>query len=315
MYTEFSPYNYCNNSPMMFRDPSGMSSEMMTFVGMDEDMNWEVRWEMVYQHVFSLASPLVPGIDKVIGIYLKTRRGGGNGNNNGIYSMSSYKSTYDMPNSYNLNADEGAAVRTENTPAYTSAANALRDLNKTSSNVYQQIQISGSSFSLVYPTFLSNRLENSIAKIKSTLLGTILLSGIDFYLKHFKITARVTINSYLTITAICTNCTPGRVAYGLSQYNYDESSNTASPVIYLSALAYLNGFVKASGYEQWSFIDLFIHELGHLHHFLSTMYHFQGNTELVSAWDVWRYLVFRKEEYANSRLYLIKIEVLFKYLY
>jgi RHS repeat-associated protein len=28
MYTEFSPYNYCNNSPMMFRDPSGMSSEM-----------------------------------------------------------------------------------------------------------------------------------------------------------------------------------------------------------------------------------------------------------------------------------------------
>jgi RHS repeat-associated protein len=28
MYTEYTPYNYCNNSPMMFRDPSGLSSEM-----------------------------------------------------------------------------------------------------------------------------------------------------------------------------------------------------------------------------------------------------------------------------------------------
>jgi len=28
MYTEFSPYNYCNNSPMMFRDPSGMGMEI-----------------------------------------------------------------------------------------------------------------------------------------------------------------------------------------------------------------------------------------------------------------------------------------------
>jgi RHS repeat-associated protein len=24
MYTEYMPYNYCNNSPMMFRDPSGI---------------------------------------------------------------------------------------------------------------------------------------------------------------------------------------------------------------------------------------------------------------------------------------------------
>jgi len=28
MYTEYTPYNYCNNSPMMFRDPSGMGWEM-----------------------------------------------------------------------------------------------------------------------------------------------------------------------------------------------------------------------------------------------------------------------------------------------
>jgi RHS repeat-associated protein len=32
MYTEFSPYNCCNNSPMMFRDPSGMGLEMMVFI-------------------------------------------------------------------------------------------------------------------------------------------------------------------------------------------------------------------------------------------------------------------------------------------
>ena len=28
MYTEYSPYSYCNNSPMMWRDPSGLGMEM-----------------------------------------------------------------------------------------------------------------------------------------------------------------------------------------------------------------------------------------------------------------------------------------------
>jgi len=36
MYTEYTPYNYCNNSPMMFRDPSGMSMEIaLVGTGMD----------------------------------------------------------------------------------------------------------------------------------------------------------------------------------------------------------------------------------------------------------------------------------------
>jgi RHS repeat-associated protein len=33
MYTEYTPYNYCNNSPMMFRDPSGMSMEIALVEG------------------------------------------------------------------------------------------------------------------------------------------------------------------------------------------------------------------------------------------------------------------------------------------
>ena len=28
LYTEYSPYSYCNNSPMMWRDPSGLGMEM-----------------------------------------------------------------------------------------------------------------------------------------------------------------------------------------------------------------------------------------------------------------------------------------------
>jgi RHS repeat-associated protein len=33
MYTEYTPYNYCNNSPMMFRDPSGLGLEIALVEG------------------------------------------------------------------------------------------------------------------------------------------------------------------------------------------------------------------------------------------------------------------------------------------
>jgi len=31
-YTEFSPYNYCNNSPMMFRDQNALQSKYVRSV-------------------------------------------------------------------------------------------------------------------------------------------------------------------------------------------------------------------------------------------------------------------------------------------
>jgi len=76
---------------MMFRDPSGMSSEM-ALVSDAEEINYDVRSQIVFVHFYREADPLVPGIDKTIGVVLWTRvaagdGGFGGGKNNGIVSM------------------------------------------------------------------------------------------------------------------------------------------------------------------------------------------------------------------------------------
>jgi proteasome lid subunit RPN8/RPN11 len=79
MYTEFSPYNYCNNSPMMFRDPSGL--------GMVEEIvdGCELVVRAIHEWLFgSDANPLEPGDDGLFG----NRGGGGNGKN-GVQTMAS----------------------------------------------------------------------------------------------------------------------------------------------------------------------------------------------------------------------------------
>jgi RHS repeat-associated protein len=77
MYTEFSPYNYCNNSPMMFRDPSGMGL-------VDEIVDGcESIVRSIHEWLFgSDANPLEPGDDGLFGN--RGGGGGGGGGDNGL---------------------------------------------------------------------------------------------------------------------------------------------------------------------------------------------------------------------------------------
>jgi hypothetical protein len=331
MYTEYTPYNYCNNSPMMFRDPSGMSMEIaLVETGMD-------LFNYVYGMFTYGADFLYFGYESNSVYPVRGGAGGGGGSGvtskNGVsaFTIFCHSLLKQFTAEFNGDDSEGSAAdivlgysasgnNSSNGGGYTNNKNTFSNTKKSGppspsaamgnlNRAFTPIQTMGSSFSLVYPTYLSNRAEESLAIIYSTPTGAKMLGDIDFYLKHFQISARITINSYMFISAICTECTFGKIAIGLTQYNFDESSETSSPVIYLSALAYLNGFVKVPGYLPTYFLDLFIHELGHLHHFLSTMYHFQVNSELVSAWDVWRYWAFRKEDYANQKMESILLEI------
>ena len=81
MYTEFSPYNYCNNSPMMFRDPSGMGMEI-ALVGLGMII-YKYTADMIREAEYSeygrVPNSAVPG----------GRIGDGGGGGNGVVTLAS----------------------------------------------------------------------------------------------------------------------------------------------------------------------------------------------------------------------------------
>ena len=81
----------------MFRDPSGLGSEMEQ-ADFSEEIHYELRTQIVFIRVYKEANPMEPGIDKIISMTLWTRRASGNGHNNGMFTMSSYKNSYEISN-------------------------------------------------------------------------------------------------------------------------------------------------------------------------------------------------------------------------
>jgi len=126
----------------MFRDPSGMASEMEDLRD-GEEVNYNIRTQIVFVHVYREANPLVPGIDKTIGISLWTRTASGNGRNNGMFSMSSYKPSYDMPTEFTYGVDNGLSVNINVDVISTDPSKAADNLNKLANALTEMVKYGG----------------------------------------------------------------------------------------------------------------------------------------------------------------------------
>jgi len=177
-----------------------------------------------------------------------------------------------------------------NNSARPSPSVSLGNLNKASSNVYQQVHIPGSSLVLSHPS-----MRTPISMIAMTRTGRELLYGIDYMSGVLSIQT--------PIYAGNRNFFAGRghpLAAGLTSYHDFIWINYLSiaPEINVDITAVFEGSVDIdidyANYQTFTLIEIIAHELGHLHHFLS----FMTNNQIFGS-IYYKYAV-DKENYADK---------------